>query len=64
MMHSSIVNTILYLEREGVEHIDIFGSVARGDARPDSDVDVIVTPYATENSRRLHSALEYAVRAF
>ena len=32
------------LEREGVEHIDIFGSVARGDAEPTSDIDVIVTP--------------------
>jgi uncharacterized protein len=34
------------LEREGVEHLDIFGSVARGDAGPESDVDVIVTPRA------------------
>lgn len=32
------------LEREGVEHIDVFGSVARGDAGPESDVDLIVTP--------------------
>jgi uncharacterized protein len=32
------------LESEGVEHIDIFGSVARGDAGVDSDVDLIVTP--------------------
>ncbi len=32
------------LEREGIEHIDIFGSVARGDATGESDVDVIVTP--------------------
>ena len=83
------------LEREGVEHIDVFGSVARGDARPDSDVDVIVTPradahfslfnlsaagstledalerkvdiitpYTTENSKRLRGVLEYAIRAF
>jgi uncharacterized protein len=34
------------LEREGIEHIDVFGSVARGDARPESDIDVIVTPRA------------------
>jgi len=34
------------LEREGVEHLDIFGSVARGDAGAKSDVDVIVTPRA------------------
>jgi uncharacterized protein len=32
------------LEREGVEHVDIFGSVARGDAGPASDIDLIVTP--------------------
>ena len=30
------------LERFGVRSISIFGSVARGDARPDSDVDVLV----------------------
>ena len=27
----------------GVERLSLFGSVARGDARPDSDVDVVVT---------------------
>jgi len=32
------------LESEGVEHVDVFGSVARGDAEPGSDVDVFVTP--------------------
>jgi predicted nucleotidyltransferase len=32
------------LENEGVEHLDVFGSVARGDATAKSDVDVIVTP--------------------
>ncbi|HET6228608.1 MAG TPA: nucleotidyltransferase domain-containing protein [Longimicrobiaceae bacterium] len=30
------------LETMGVESIALFGSVARGDARPDSDVDVLV----------------------
>jgi predicted nucleotidyltransferase len=29
-------------EREGVAHLALFGSRARGDNRPDSDVDVIV----------------------
>ena len=32
------------LEAEGIEHVDVFGSVARGDATPESDVDVIFTP--------------------
>jgi predicted nucleotidyltransferase/DNA-binding Xre family transcriptional regulator len=32
------------IEAEGIEHVDIFGSVARGDATPESDVDVILTP--------------------
>ena len=30
------------LEREGVAHLSLFGSRARGDHRPDSDVDLIV----------------------
>jgi uncharacterized protein len=29
-------------EREGVAHLSLFGSRARGDNRPDSDVDLIV----------------------
>ena len=32
------------IEAEGVEHLDVFGSVARGVAQATSDVDVIVTP--------------------
>lgn len=31
-----------YERRYGVRHLAIFGSAARGDARPDSDVDVLV----------------------
>jgi len=31
------------LERTGVVHLAVFGSVARGDDRPDSDVDLLVT---------------------
>ena len=30
-------------ERHGAKSIRVFGSVARGDARPDSDVDFLVT---------------------
>ena len=30
------------LRRMGVRHASIFGSVARGEARPDSDIDVLV----------------------
>lgn len=29
-------------ERQGVAHLSLFGSRARGDNRPDSDIDVIV----------------------
>lgn len=29
-------------DRYGVEHISLFGSVARNEARPDSDIDVLV----------------------
>ena len=30
------------LRRLGVQHASVFGSVARGQARPDSDIDVLV----------------------
>jgi uncharacterized protein len=30
------------LRAEGVEHIAVFGSRARGNARPDSDLDVLI----------------------
>jgi uncharacterized protein len=30
------------LRAQGVEHAALFGSVARGDDRPDSDIDIIV----------------------
>jgi predicted nucleotidyltransferase len=33
-----------YLEGRGVAHAGVFGSVARGDTRPTSDVDVVITP--------------------
>ena len=31
------------LERAGIRHVAIFGSVARGEDRPDSDIDLLVT---------------------
>jgi predicted nucleotidyltransferase len=44
------------LRASGVERLGVFGSVARGDARPDSDVDVLVT-FAPEQ-RTLDNLLE------
>jgi uncharacterized protein len=37
------------LEAEGVEHIALFGSRARGTHRPDSDIDILVE--VAENTR-------------
>ena len=30
------------LSAEGIEHLSVFGSRARGDARPDSDLDILI----------------------
>lgn len=37
------------LQAEGIEHLSVFGSVARGESRPGSDVDICVE--LTEGSR-------------
>ena len=39
-------------ERFGVLRLALFGSMARGTARPDSDVDVLVAFYGPETSKR------------
>ena len=39
---SIIASNSAELHRFGVSSLSIFGSVARGDARPDSDVDILV----------------------
>ena len=41
-VHDRIRNDWVRLRALGVEHIDLFGSHARGDATPDSDIDVLV----------------------
>jgi uncharacterized protein len=30
------------LRAEGIEHVAVFGSVVRGEARPDSDIDLLI----------------------
>jgi predicted nucleotidyltransferase len=32
------------LKKQRIEHLSIFGSVARGDARASSDIDIVLTP--------------------
>jgi len=46
MSHDDIISTLRAHEKElkqaGVASLSLIGSVARGDARPDSDVDVVI----------------------
>ncbi len=46
MSHDDIISTLraheTELKRAGVASLSLIGSVARGDARPDSDVDVVI----------------------
>jgi predicted nucleotidyltransferase len=39
---ATLKNAEVHLRTKGVMHAGVFGSVARGDARPDSDVDILV----------------------
>jgi predicted nucleotidyltransferase len=55
-----MVNTIVRLVDP--EQIILFGSHARGDARPDSDVDFVIIekePYGPGRSRRLRTSALY-----
>ena len=55
-----IVRTIV--QETDPEQIILFGSQARGEARPDSDVDLIIIekePYGPNRSRRLRAAKLY-----
>jgi len=46
MTRDSIIETLREhmdeIRRHGVAHLAVFGSVARGEERPDSDVDILV----------------------
>ncbi len=46
-------------ERYGVARLDVFGSIIRGDARPDSDVDLL---YSLAPDTRLGWAIEDLAR--
>jgi predicted nucleotidyltransferase len=55
------------LRRRGVRHLSVFGSVARGDDRPDSDVDVAVEidagrPFSLIRMEETRLFLEEALR--
>jgi predicted nucleotidyltransferase len=39
---ASLQSHAVELRRAGIRHLSLFGSVARGDAGPDSDVDLLV----------------------
>jgi predicted nucleotidyltransferase len=42
VLQSNRVRILALAKRHGVTRVRIFGSMARGDARPDSDVDLLV----------------------
>ena len=46
--------------RYGIARLEVFGSVARGEQRPDSDVDLL---YTLEGGRALGREVEYLVES-
>ena len=47
LSHAQRLALIALLRRHGVQRAGLFGSVARGVARPDSDVDLLIQPPQT-----------------
>ena len=67
--HEAINHLVQAIVREvDPETVILFGSHARGDARPDSDVDLMViehAPFSAQRSRRAeYSRLSMALRDF
>ena len=60
MRRSEILQTLAArredLARMGVKSMAIFGSVARDEARPDSDVDILVEFQGSGHLQRLHGS--------
>ena len=48
--------------RHGVQRMRVFGSVARGDSRPDSDVDFLVVMDTNASSVERYAAVSAALR--